>query len=208
MTRLTKDLDEFKEALDIIESNKGFQIISEKACDRFLLITTFLFVGSISFFTSYSNLPHVPHDCETYNSFAGGIKIGNSSTTFYQCEKVIVGRKKTYNCRNVFNQKTIYKLHDNRTVCTFYDDYTEKLLDYPTNIYGIYYDKSHKCYLHQNENLNSCNISYIMLSFGALFFIICLIIQISCNPCHPLCRHTFIKCCMGLPSKITPDNSK
>jgi len=199
MATLTERLEKFSFDLEL-------EIRMRKACCRICEITFLLFLFSIGFFVSYG---YLPHDCETYNSFAGGVKIGNSTTKFYRCDKKLyAGKKITYNCRNGFNQKTIYKSYDNNTVCSFSDDYTEEPLDYPTNIYVIYYDKSHKCYLQQNENLNSCNISYVMLSFGALFFIICLIIQISCNPYNPLCSHTLIKCCMGLPSKITSDNIK
>lgn len=70
---------------------------------------------------------------------------------------------------------------------------------------------SDKCYSQKaNVNLNSCKISYIMLSLGSLSFIICIVITCCCNANTPCCLKNYIRCCLGLslPSKTTPDNSK
>ncbi len=147
----------------------------------------------------------LPHDCEIYNSFVG-MKIGNSSSTAYDCCELrfIVNKRVPVNCKICFHQSTIYKSSDNNTVCTFSDDYYWPPIYYPNNIYStIYYNKKNKCLSQQNKNLNSCKIMNIML--------ICLIISVILGALTPLWSEIYFRymndeCCVSLPSKQVPNN--
>ncbi len=70
---------------------------------------------------------------------------------------------------------------------------------------------SKKCYSQKaNVNLNSCKISYIMLSLGSLSFIVWMVICCCCNTTTPCCLKNYIRCCLGLslPANTTQDSSK
>jgi len=70
---------------------------------------------------------------------------------------------------------------------------------------------SKKCYSQEaNVNLNSCKISYIMLSLGSLSFIVCIVICCCCNADTPCCLKNYNRYCLGLslPANTTPDNTK
>jgi hypothetical protein len=148
---------------------------------------------------------YLPHDCEIYNSFVG-MKIGNSSSTAYDCcdTRWKVYKRVPVNCKICFHQSTIYKSSDNNTVCTFSDDYYWPPIYYPNNIYStIYYNKKNKCFSQQNNNLNSCKIKNIML--------ICLLISVILGVLTPLWSEIYFRyindeCCASLPSKQVPNN--
>jgi len=148
---------------------------------------------------------YLPHDCEIYNSFVG-MKIGNSSSTAYNCcdTEWRIYQTVPVNCKICFHQSTIYKSSDNNTVCTFSDDYYWPPIYYPNNIYStIYYNKKNKCFSQQNKNLNSCKIMNIML--------ICSIISVILGVLTPLWGEIYFRymndeCCVSLPSKQVPNN--
>ena len=67
---------------------------------------------------------------------------------------------------------------------------------------------SKKCYSQEaNVNLNSCKISYIMLSLGSLSFIVVIVICCCCNAYTPCCLKNYNRCCLGLslPAKTTTE---
>jgi hypothetical protein len=166
------------------------------------IVCHFFFFCSFAFFFAW--LPSIP-TCEIYNSFVG-MKIGNSSSTAYDCcDARWFGRKKIYsNCKICFHQSTIYKSSDNNTVCTFFDNYEQNPIIYPSNIYStIYYDKKDKCYSQQNNELNSCKIKQIMGICTLVSLILCILtplwIQIYFSYMND-------ECCVSLPSKQVPNN--
>lgn len=161
-------------------------------------------VSFLSFIVAWAYSPN-SKQCEIYNSFLG-MKIGNSSSTAYDCCDEIwkVNKIVSINCKICFHQYTIYKSSDNNTMCTFLDDYYWPPIYYPNNIYStIYYDKKNKCYSQQNNLLNSCKIGIIML--------ICCIVSVILGVLTPLWVEIYFRymndeCCVSLPSKQVSNN--